>query len=125
MGADEIPSSCCSKYNRGTNGAGQVGDCSEAELKSKPGCGQRFNKFFRDENPNLKNPLQPRMSDALYVMAILMISLAWIFSLQVIEKKKKVGDGIAAMAAQNTRNTQNVFTVSSTLATAEAGTSFR
>lgn len=65
------------------------------------------------------------MSDALYVMAILMISLAWIFSLQVIEKKKKVRDGIAAMAAQNTRNTQNVFTVSSTLATAEAGTSFR
>lgn len=72
-------------------------------------------------------------------MAIVMASLAWIFSLQVIKKRENERARLAAVMeqSQNRQAASQIFTVSNTLATAEgnpmanppvtamSGTSFR
>ena len=109
---DEIPSSCCGKYDKGSD---QVGDCSEDELKSKPGCGNAFNKFFKGELPNLNHPFQVTTGTIFFFVAVLVICLAWIHRLHAIEKEKSRRGGHVYMPS----NIQTVFSVTSTQPVAE------
>ena len=85
--AENVPSSCCSRFHRDQSEFSQIGGCflHKDMVESRPGCGLLFNDSFKQESAGPLTNLHIGLAATFFTTAFFAIGLSWKFSQKIEE----------------------------------------